>query len=188
MGIDAIAHNAAGSNNTIAVVANGLDIRYPKINSKLIESIEDNGLVLSSYTAGVKARGYHFVQRNEIVVALGEVLIVSQADLNSGSMRSVEFAKQMGKKIYVLPHRIGQSDGTNYLLKNKIAQAIYDVDEFIADVGKNNEIQIDQNSDPILVYCEQNPTYDEAVSIYGNKIFEYELMGKINIQNGIIYV
>ena len=28
MGVDAIAHTGAGENNTIAVVANGLDIRY----------------------------------------------------------------------------------------------------------------------------------------------------------------
>ena len=32
MGVDAISHNAAKSNNTIAVVANGLDIRYPAVN------------------------------------------------------------------------------------------------------------------------------------------------------------
>ena len=32
MGVDAIAHQGAKSTNTIAVVANGLDIRYPAIN------------------------------------------------------------------------------------------------------------------------------------------------------------
>ncbi len=40
MGVDAIAHTGAGSNNTIAVVANGLDIRYPVVNRFLIEDIE----------------------------------------------------------------------------------------------------------------------------------------------------
>ena len=34
MGVDSIAHSAAGSNNTIAVVANGLDIKYPSVNSQ----------------------------------------------------------------------------------------------------------------------------------------------------------
>ena len=32
MGVDAIAHEGVGTNNTIAVVANGLDIRYPAVN------------------------------------------------------------------------------------------------------------------------------------------------------------
>ena len=40
MGVDAIAHQGAGTNNTIAVVANGLDIRYPSINKNLIIDIE----------------------------------------------------------------------------------------------------------------------------------------------------
>ena len=42
IGVDAISHTSAGRNNTIAVVANGLDIKYPSINAKLIKSIEEN--------------------------------------------------------------------------------------------------------------------------------------------------
>ena len=49
MGVDAIAHQGAKSNNTIAVVANGLDIRYPSVNKNLIVDIEKNGLILSAY-------------------------------------------------------------------------------------------------------------------------------------------
>ena len=52
MGVDAISHFAANSNNTIAVVANGLDIRYPSVNKKLISNIEQNGLLLSAYKEG----------------------------------------------------------------------------------------------------------------------------------------
>ncbi len=85
--------------NTIAVVANGLDIKYPpSINSKLIESIEKDGLMLSSYEDGFKARNYTFVQRNEIVVSLGEILIVTQADEKSGTLTSINYALEMGKK------------------------------------------------------------------------------------------
>ena len=39
LGVDTIAHEGAGADNTIAVVANGVDIRYPVINRHLIESI-----------------------------------------------------------------------------------------------------------------------------------------------------
>jgi len=46
MGVDTIAHEGAGTDNTIAVVANGLDIRYPVINRAMIESIEQKGLIL----------------------------------------------------------------------------------------------------------------------------------------------
>lgn len=61
MGVDAIAHQGAKSNNTIAVVANGLDIRYPSVNKNLIIDIEKNGLILSAYKEKEKARNYTFV-------------------------------------------------------------------------------------------------------------------------------
>jgi len=47
MGVGAIAHEGAEEENTIAVVANGLDIRYPSVNKGLIERIENKGLLLS---------------------------------------------------------------------------------------------------------------------------------------------
>lgn len=183
MGVDAIAHNGAGADKTIGVVANGLDIKYPAVNKKLIEQIETKGLMLSPFDYGHKAREYNFVQRNEVVVFLGEVLIVTQADINSGSMRSVEFAKKLGKKIYVLPHRIGESEGTNYLLKTNQATAIYDIDEFVASFGI---IQQNILQDDFLEFCKTNPSYDKAVEMYGSKVFEYELLGKIEVKNGIV--
>mgnify|MGYP000527039678 CR=1 FL=1 len=56
MGVDAISHRASHNFNTIAVVANGLNIRYPSVNKKLIESIEENGLMLSQFDENEKAR------------------------------------------------------------------------------------------------------------------------------------
>jgi len=82
MGVDAIAHEGAFP-NTIAVLANGLDIIYPKVNKKLLEKIALDSLLLSEYPDGEEARGYTFVALNRIVVTLGEVLVISQVDLDS---------------------------------------------------------------------------------------------------------
>lgn len=131
MGVDAIAHQGAKSNNTIAIVANGLDIRYPSVNKNLIIDIERNGLILSAYKEKEKAKNYTFVQRNEIVVALSEFLIVTEADINSGSLTSVNYALKMGKEVYTIPHRIHESLGTQELIKKGLIKVIYDVDEFI---------------------------------------------------------
>ncbi len=183
MGVDALAHNGAQSHNTIAVVANGLDIKYPAVNKNLIQEIESRGLMLSQFKPNQKARAYTFVQRNEIVVALGDILIVTEADRNSGSLRSVEFALAMGKKVFVLPHRLDESLGTQDLVKQNKASIIYDIDEFITHLGYDTkEIQKDE----ILEFCKKFPTYDAAVTKYGEKIFEYELLGKIKINNGTI--
>ena len=86
---------------------------------------------MSQFTKGSPSTKYNFVLRNELVVALGDILIVTYADLNSGSMRSVEYALKMGKEIYVLSHRIGESEATNNLLSEGKAKAIYDIDVFV---------------------------------------------------------
>lgn len=185
MGVDAIAHQGAKSNNTIAVVANGLDIRYPTINKNLIIDIERNGLILSSYKKCQSARNYTFVLRNEIVVALGEILIVTQADINSGTLTSIEYAIKMGKKVYTIPHRLNESLGTQNLVKQNLINVIYDIDEFIEKI---TGIKNSSSEDEVLTFCKNNPTYEEAMNKFPNKIFEYELEGKIKIVNGKVQV
>lgn len=182
MGVDSIAHQNALHHNTIAVMANGLDIRYPHVNKSLIQKIEAEGLTLSQFKTGSKATPWSFVVRNEIVVALGDILIVTEADLKSGSMRSVEYALKMGKEIFVLIHRIGESGGTNYLLKNDLAKPIYDIEDFISKFGERP----DECKDEFLEYCKTNPTLDDALSKYGNLLYEYELDGKIKINNYLV--
>ncbi len=184
MGIDAIAHKSAGVANTIMVAGTGVDKRYPKINEKLIQDIETQGLVISQFEPNTPSYPRNFAIRNRLIVNLADVLIVGYADLKSGTMRSVEYALKMSKPIYVLPHRIEQSDGTNKLLEQGKAKAIYDIDKFVSLFGnvKSNNIQ-----DEFLEYCKTNPTYDEAVIKYASKVFEYELMGKIEVKDGLIY-
>lgn len=184
LGIDTIAHKAAGLNNTIMVAGTGLDKRYPAINKHMIQEIETAGLVISQFESGIPSNRYNFPLRNELVVSLSDILIVAYADINSGTMRSVEYALNMGKEIYVLPHRLGESDGTNMLLQNNQAKAIYNLDEFINIFA--DDVSSNQN-DPFLEYCQTNPIYDEAINKFEAKVFEYELEGKIVVKNGRVY-
>ena len=181
IGVDAIAHTSANSSNTIAVVANGLDIKYPAINTKLINSIEKDGLILSSYENGQMARNYTFVHRNEIVVALGEILIVTEADEKSGSLTSVKYALEMGKKVYTLPHRLNESLGTQKLVSKGLIEPIYDLDEFLKSFG-----EIKSCDKELDIYLNSFPLYEDALLKYKDKIFELELEGRIKIENGYI--
>jgi len=186
IGVDAISHKAAGVDNTIVVAATGLDKRYPAINKNLIEDVEKQGLVISQFIKGSPSTKYNFVLRNELVVALGDILIVTYADLNSGSMRSVEYALKMGKEIYVLAHRIGESEATNKLLQERKAKAIYDIDEFVKQFG--SIVVTDKKSDDFLEYCKTNPTYNEALSKFPSRVFESELSGEIEVRNSQVFV
>ncbi len=184
MGVDAIAHSGAGEGNTIAVVANGLDIRYPAVNRSLIESIENDGLILSQFKDGFRATGWSFVVRNELVVALGEMLVVTEASLESGSMRSVEYALRMGKEIFVLSHRLDESLGTNRLLLEEKATPIYDVEEFASRFGQAPSYEMEK--DAFFYFCQTSPTFDEAIAKFGSRLYEAELEGLVTIHNGIV--
>ena len=185
LGVDAIAHKAAGSSNTIMVSATGLDKRYPAINKNIIGEIEKHGLVLSQFQQGTPSTKYNFPLRNEVVVALGEVLIVTYADFNSGTMRSVEYALKMGKEVYVLAHRISESKATNDLLAKGKVKAIYDLDAFVAKFSQVE--QPESVMDEFLYYCQKNPGYEEALKKYPLKVFEAELSGIIEVKNAKIY-
>lgn len=184
MGIDAVAHNGAGVSNTISVLPCGIDLRYPNVNKSLLNDISENGLLLSQFAMGTRSRPYSFVLRNELVVALGDVLIVGEADENSGSMRSVEFALEMGKDIYVLSHRIGESKGTNNLVQEGKAKVITDVDKFVYSLYPDAKVVSKESCDEFLEYCAANPSYEDAVSKYPQRVFEAELSGEIIIKDG----
>jgi DNA processing protein len=184
MGIDAVAHKGASSCNTIAVLPCGIDIKYPSINKNLLLDIEQNGLLLSQFDISFRATPWSFVVRNELVVALGDVLVVTEAELESGSMRSVEFALKMGKEIFVFPQRVGESGATNKLLLEGKAKAIYDIDEFVSRFAQKELLHT--KSDEFLEFCKTSPTYEETLKRYPHKVFEAELNGDIAIQNGKI--
>jgi len=182
MGIDAMAHQGAGAANTIVVLPCGIDLRYPKVNASMIDEIARKGLVISQFERDFAATPWSFVVRNELVVELGEFLVVGEAAPQSGSMRSVGYAKKLNKKIWVLPHRLGESEGTNRLAGAGEAEVIWDMEKFLNRFG-----EVVEPSDPLIAYLQSTPFYDEAVSRYGQKIVELELEGRIVVRNGRVF-
>jgi len=186
MGVDAVAHLGAGASNTIAVLPCGINIKYPAVNKNLLRDIQTEGLLLSQFKKDEKARPWSFVVRNELVVALGEVLIVAEAELNSGSMRSIEYALAMGKEIFVFPHRLGESSATNQLLKEGKAKAIYDIDAFVLRFGSVGASRSEE--DAFTIFCQANPTYEETLLKFPSRVFEAELNAEIEVINGKIFL
>ena len=172
LGIDTEAHKGAFP-NTIFVSPSSLDKIYPKSNENLIKNIYKDGLALSLYEKNFMPRKYTFLERNRVIIELCDFVIIPEAEMNSGSMRSFEIAKELGKKVYVIPQRLTESSGTRYLAKENLAEVIWDVEEFCQSFGINEKSKI--------------LTYDEAYKIYGEKLFEMEILGEIEIKNGKVY-
>ncbi len=178
MGVDAIAHQGAFP-RTIAVMANSLDIYYPAVNRSLIEKLSKSSLILSEYSPTTKATRYSFVHRNRIVVALGQILIITQADLESGSLRSFEYAKVMGKEVYVLSHRIGESRGTQMLVESGEAKLITDLNRFLEEIGAVQEKSEIAEED----FLSTPKPLKEALKHFGPKLYEMELEGIVEIKD-----
>jgi len=172
VGIDKAAHFGAFP-NTIFVSPSSLDNIYPKSNKELILSIYKKGLAISEYEKNFKPFKHTFLQRNRIIVRISDFVIIAEASLKSGSMRSFEWAKEFGKKVYVLPHRLNESSGTRYLAQNKLAEVIWDMDEFCKNLGIEEKTEI--------------LGLNEALQKYGSALYEMELEGKVEIKNGKAY-
>lgn len=191
IGVDAVAQSVACP-NTIAVFGNGLDQIYPKQNEKLIKDIYQNALALSEYQSDFVATKYSFVQRNRVVVALSQALIVTQADIKSGSMQSVKFALELKIPIFVLPQRLNESLGTNELLQNGQAKLICDFDKFADSFAKEKTLFCDEfkttQKDKILEFIKTNNDLQSAIDRFGDEVYEYELLGKVRINGMRIFI
>ncbi len=122
MGIDAKSHEGAikGGSPTVAVIGCGIDICYPLSNSKLMDSIIQNGMVLSEYPLGTHPEKYHFPERNRIISGICQGTLVVEADFKSGSLITAKNAAEQDRDVFAVPGNINStySKGTNYLLKD----------------------------------------------------------------------
>lgn len=120
-GADAYAHKFALAHDlpTIAVIASGLDIQYPKANASLQNQIETRGLVLSEYPLGLQPKPFTFVARNRIIAGLAHGVLVTEAAERSGSLITANLALQNNREVFALPGNIDhpKSAGTNLLIQ-----------------------------------------------------------------------
>lgn len=106
VGIDITAHLAAASNNrpTVCVLGCGVDVNYPRDNIRHKELILQNGGVfISEFPPGTSPYPGNFPKRNRILAALGNVVIVFEASIKSGSLITAGMAAEQGKEVFCLP-------------------------------------------------------------------------------------
>lgn len=135
LGIDGIAHQGALNvgGRTVAVLANGLDTIYPATHRNLaLDIVRSNGGLLSEYEAGTPSLPHQFLERNRIVSALSDAVIVTEATAKSGTMNTVMHALEQGRDVYAIPGNITSqtSAGCNKLIEQGAAP-IVDIDAFV---------------------------------------------------------
>ena len=148
-GIDSIAHKTSllTEGKTIAVIASGLDIVYPASNLSLYREIEEKGLILSEYEAGVKPFKSNFPQRNRIIAGLSRGTIVVESKDRGGSLITADLALEFNRDVYAVPGDVFSeySKGCNNLIRDSKAKSLSNINELLEDYSWNIEEKNENN-------------------------------------------
>lgn len=138
-GIDAHAHRGAldAGGTTIAILAGGLDIIYPKQHTALAKQIINaGGALISEYKPGSTVYKSHFLARNRIVSGLSDAVVITEAAQRSGTLATVSHALSQGKDVFAVPGNVTSSlsVGPNRLIQQgaHIAMSANDILHIIA--------------------------------------------------------
>jgi DNA processing protein len=137
-GIDTIAHKITlqSSGRTIAVLGNGLAQCYPPENRQLMESISENGAVITEYSMDTSPRKKHFPERNGIIAGMSAGVLVIEATMKSGSLITARAALEENRSVYAVPGNIFKYnyEGTNALIRQG-AQPVRSAEDILDDLS-----------------------------------------------------
>lgn len=106
LGVDGAAHRGAlaGCGGTTVVLGSGLDVLYPARHAPLFcEILGRGGTLAGMQPDGTQPRPGMFPQRNQLIAALADVVIVVEAELRSGTMSTVAAARAFGRLVAAWP-------------------------------------------------------------------------------------
>ncbi|HLI33908.1 MAG TPA: DNA-processing protein DprA [Terriglobia bacterium] len=140
-GIDSICHRGAldVGGKTVAVLGSGMDVIYPRENTKLADQVIENGALISEFPLGTHPAPENFPIRNRIISGLSLGVVIVEAAEYSGSLITARLALEQNREVFAVPGNITspQSFGPNLLIKQgaKLVDQWLDViEEFPASI------------------------------------------------------
>lgn len=141
-GIDAAAHRGALAVGrlTVAVLAGGVDVRYPSGNAGMLERIAAAGLIVSEVPMGMAATRERFLVRNRLIAALANGTVLVEAGLRSGARNTFAHARALNRHVMAVPGQVtsAMSVGPHLELRREgsvLVTSASDVLETLAAVG-----------------------------------------------------
>lgn len=121
-GVDAEAHRGAieAGGRTLAVIASGVDVPYPKFHARLMDQILECGAVISEAPMGAQPELGAFPARNRIISGLSLGTVVTAAPQKSGALITARHAMEQGREVMAVPGDIFSpaTDGVHALLRD----------------------------------------------------------------------
>ena len=132
-GIDILAHRAAAEVglSSLACLAHGLDMIYPRLHQKDAIRMQESGALITEYPFGTNPDRMNFPSRNRIIAGLADVTIVVQSESKGGSMITAKLAHSYHRDVMAIPGSINdrRSQGCHELIQFHIASLISSSDD-----------------------------------------------------------
>lgn len=138
-GIDAVAHRAAlaAGGRTIAVLACGLDIVYPREHARLAAEIAERGALISDYALGTQPRSEFFPRRNRILSGVSLGVLVVEGDVGSGALITARRALDQDREVFAIPGSIYSPTfrGVNKLIQAGEAKLVMTAEDILEELN-----------------------------------------------------
>ncbi|GAA2027865.1 DNA-processing protein DprA [Nocardiopsis rhodophaea] len=142
-GIDGAAHRGAlaGGAPTVAILACGLDIDYPRGHEALFADIAARGTLVSEHPLGAGPTRHGFLVRNRIIAALTPGTVVVEAGLRSGALNTARHALDLCSALMAVPGPVTSalSAGCHRLLREWQAACVTDAADIAEQLGPIGE-------------------------------------------------
>ena len=184
-GIDAAAHLGAlkAKGKTIAVMATGIDRSYPQTHQALRARIANQGAVMTTLLPGQRIEKFRFLQRNSIIAALSEAVLVVQARLKSGALSTAHAAAELGKTVFAVPGSIDdpRSKGCHQLIREgaSLTERIEDICSDLpwllplsAQTSRRSPSSLQATTQQAKDFPEENPLFLTLSERFGHEPFD----------------
>ncbi len=186
LGTDIVAHTTALECGlpTIAVLPTGITDVYPRRHWKWADRLAatEGCALVTDYPPGTEAIAVNFLRRNRIIAGLSRATVLIESKQKGGGLITADFAFNYNRDVYALPGRLDdlRSQGCNLLIKKRIAEAIYDPDTLMKDLG----LGLASRRSSLLVKDEIRGLYEEKMGP-GETDFLIAVAGCIKKNRGI---
>lgn len=158
-GIDAAAHRGALlGGTTIAMLAGGVDVAYPRAHEALLARIADDGLVVSEAPPGEHVRRQRFLSRNRLIAACTRATIVVEAAERSGTAATARSARELSRIVLAVPGPVVSpaSAGCHRMIREGDALLVSDVDDV------RGLLDLDSRAEPGVSAQQEQPPRQEC--------------------------
>ena len=185
-GIDHAAHCGAldASGNTVAVMATGLDIVYPRQHNGTAQNILHQGCWVSEYLVGTKPVAANFPSRNRIISGLSLATLIVEARIKSGTLITARMALEQNREVLAVPGPIEYegSKGCHQLIKEG-AGLVECCADIVDSLNLLNHFNV--NNNPISNMIEKPNVCVDVPAIFDHLGFDLQSIDQLSASSGL---